>query len=1101
MIRSSTLRAAGLRWILFSALCFSSVVNTFATPLDPPALACEAEAGALSPLEADCIIDSLELKATSAIDPVVPEGFVQAYVLTTGSDLTIIGVNDEPQFTITQKGDYRIHSLVFDPHTLDLEIVEFGQTTALQVLALLEQGGGDICASLDILGAAFHIATCPCEADAGTLKPISEECVNGQRFLVAEEDQAPTVPDGFQVLYVLTSGDELLIQGVSETPEFTVDTTGQFTIHTLVFDPATLDLGIVEFGVTTGFDVNGLLIQGGGDICASLLVAGAEFHVDECPCEADAGTLKPVSEECVNGQRFLVAEEDQAPTVPDGFQVLYVLTSGDELLIQGVSETPEFTVDTTGQFTIHTLVFDPATLDLGIVEFGVTTGFDVNGLLIQGGGDICASLLVAGAEFHVDECPCVAEAGTLNAAGICIEGSLAQIFASPAGNAVVPHDFELIYVLTSGDELVIEAVNEKPEFIVQADRQYRIHTLVYDPETLDLNTIEFGVTTGFDVNGLLIQGGGEICGALDVAGVQFNFGSCDACLAAAGMLAPDSESCLQDSALLTATPSEAPNIPSGFELIYVLTSGDGLVIQDVNISPEFTVTDTGLFTIHTLVYDPNTLDLGVVVPGVTTGFDVNNLLIQGGGEICGALLIEGAVYQVEPCCQTEAGTLEAVTDNCLDGAAELEATEGIAPVIPAGFELIYVLTSGPELVIQDVSNVPVFTVTDTGLFTIHTLVYDPTTLDLTIVEPGVTTGFDVNALLFQGGGSICGSLLVAGAQFHVNPCPCIAEPGTLKADSDNCLDGIARLEAVEDIPPVVPDGYDLLYVLTSGPELLVQDVDTLPAFSVTDTGLFTIHTLVFNPLTFNLRTVEPGNTTGFDVNALLLQGGGEICGSLLVAGAQFQVDACPCSADAGTLKPESDNCLDGESIELIASENDPPVVPEGYEKLFVLTSGTGLVIEAVSSDPLFEVDSAGLFTIHTLVYNPLTLDLSIVEFGLTTGFDVNALLLQGGGTICGALDIAGTSFFVAPCNDLQWENPFPNPATSELTIPIPAEFQGTDLLIRMTDNTGKIVLEQLVNMANRVERLGVGDLASGKFYLTIFKADGELSLARPIIKM
>ncbi len=47
----------------------------------------------------------------------------------------------------------------------------------------------------------------------------------------------------------------------------------------MVYNPDTLDLGIVQIGQTTGFDVNGLLQQGGGDICASLDVQGAVFLV------------------------------------------------------------------------------------------------------------------------------------------------------------------------------------------------------------------------------------------------------------------------------------------------------------------------------------------------------------------------------------------------------------------------------------------------------------------------------------------------------------------------------------------------------------------------------------------------------------------------------------------------------------------------------------------------------------------------------------------------------------------------------------------------------------------------------------------------------
>jgi hypothetical protein len=58
------------------------------------------------------------------------------------------------------------------------------------------------------------------------------------------------------------------------------------------------------------------------------------------------------------------------------------------------------------------------------------------------------------------------------------------------------------------------------------------------------------------------------------------------------------------------------------------------------------------------------------------------------------------------------------------------------------------------------------------------------------------------------------------------------------------------------------------------------------------------------------------------------------------------------------------------------------------------------------------VDQSGLYTIHTLVYDPATLDLSGVQVGVTTGFDVNGLLLQGGGAICASLDVQGAPFIV-----------------------------------------------------------------------------------------
>ena len=243
------------------------------------------------------------------------------------------------------------------------------------------------------------------------------------------------------------------------------------------------------------------------------------------------------------------------------------------------------------------------------------------------------------------------------------------------------------------------------------------------------------------------------------------------CDADAGTLTPtNSEVCLVDGvATISATPNGDAVVPVGFEQVYVQTNGPGLVIENLAAQPSFSLSATGSYTIHTLVYDPVTLDLSLVVPGVTTGIDVNALLVQGGGDICGSLDVAGAAVQVVECCTAEAGTLTAVLDEVelVDGSATLGATPNGDAVVPAGFEVVHVLTEGVGLVIMDVGAAPEFTVSSAGSYTIHTLVYDPATLDLSIVEIGVTTGFDVNALLIQGGGEICGALDVAGAPVQV----------------------------------------------------------------------------------------------------------------------------------------------------------------------------------------------------------------------------------------------------------------------------------------------------------------------------------------------
>ncbi|MCB0771683.1 MAG: T9SS type A sorting domain-containing protein, partial [Flavobacteriales bacterium] len=141
----------------------------------------------------------------------------------------------------------------------------------------------------------------------------------------------------------------------------------------------------------------------------------------------------------------------------------------------------------------------------------------------------------------------------------------------------------------------------------------------------------------------------NICASLDVAGATFNVSACDDdCLADAGSMGPsDFVVCrFGGIATLNGVPAGNAVVPAGYETLYVLTRGFNLVIRDVSSTPQFNVPQLGLYRIHTLVYDPSTLDLSIVVPGQTTGFDVNALLEQGGGEICASLDVQGAPFIV-----------------------------------------------------------------------------------------------------------------------------------------------------------------------------------------------------------------------------------------------------------------------------------------------------------------------------------------------------------------------------------------------------------------------------------------------------------------------
>ncbi|WP_350287972.1 SdrD B-like domain-containing protein, partial [uncultured Croceitalea sp.] len=117
----------------------------------------------------------------------------------------------------------------------------------------------------------------------------------------------------------------------------------------------------------------------------------------------------------------------------------------------------------------------------------------------------------------------------------------------------------------------------------------------------------------------------------------------------AGTIAPDAEEvCLEnDPTVISAIPDGSANVPDGYTLAYVLTSGDNLVVQDLGTEPSFEVSEPGKYTIHTFVY-PNSFDpLSVVTPGVTTGGEVAALLFENGGDaLCASLDVDGAMVMV-----------------------------------------------------------------------------------------------------------------------------------------------------------------------------------------------------------------------------------------------------------------------------------------------------------------------------------------------------------------------------------------------------------------------------------------------------------------------
>ena len=211
------------------------------------------------------------------------------------------------------------------------------------------------------------------------------------------------------------------------------------------------------------------------------------------------------------------------------------------------------------------------------------------------------------------------------------------------GNAQGPSNYPTLYsikVLKNGAQIFEQ--NDIP-----TTRGFTLQTFDFSSNPAFRTNAE--ATFVFLISGYCRIGNGASASVFEIDEIRVNGGCCEETPTCpdpnAGSLTLDVlPLCIDGCITATATPNGDKFIPDGYSEIYVLTSGAGLVIEQVNSAPEFTVCAEGLYTIHTLVYDPATLDLNIVVPGQTTGFDVNSLLIQGGGDICASLDVTGAPF-------------------------------------------------------------------------------------------------------------------------------------------------------------------------------------------------------------------------------------------------------------------------------------------------------------------------------------------------------------------------------------------------------------------------------------------------------------------------
>lgn len=836
-----------------------------------------------------------------------------------------------------------------------------------------------------------------CDANAGSITPtVNSICVEGNfATLTANLDGNQVIPSGYTTTYLLTTGANSVILEFNGSPQFTVSTEGLYTIHTLVFDPSTFDLNTIIFDVTTINDLNIQFEQGGGDICAGLDLIGGDILTEK----AIAIIIFTTNENCddMDGSAS-IGPVSNLFVWPDGF-----------------TGTERFDL-ADGTYSVT------ATQNTGL---GCTTILDVT----------------VGENCGPSSCP-TANAGNLtaDATPVCLDNLSVTISASPDGNAIVPTGFITTYLQAVNGTVV--TVSSFSSFTVFNINDYTIHTLVHDPLTLPASSIIPGTTSIQDVNTQLEQAGGSLCGALDVSG---------AAISVIGCVMP----CMEPQLLNIIKTESNCGQSTGAATVNVVgnTSDYNFSFGGGNISGNsVSGLSAGTWPVTiTDVNDPACFIVENFTIGNADGPDVT--IISTSPTSCNA---SNGTAQLDPAnfdyvwCDGGTGN----TRNGLSGGicpvTVTDPATGCINVIEVDIpvddqlEVSAIINQQPNCNSSD--GVVVISVNFGSNDYTYTWSDDPNidnairnnlsagTYGVTVVDngPNGCVGETTFALLENTTSS--GSITISNPDVLVN-CPGDAngnvqytvnqDPGFIQPPSEQIVDASGNVYSNGSLPVgdyciEVTDGSGCLAIAecfsVSEPDAIVVDISTFATTCTQGGSIILEVTGGDGNYNFNWGDIAGGNnpqnrTDLMAGNYDLVVSDGNGC--IVTVNNINIVDGCSgCQATTGSLTINASPLIfDGiNPVQISASQTSNPNIPPGYSVIYILTTGTGLEVVSTSTMPSFMVNALGSYIIHTLVYDPIVLNPTLY----TNGLDLNADLLQGGGTICAALDVAGASALVIP---------------------------------------------------------------------------------------
>ena len=642
-----------------------------------------------------------------------------------------------------------------------------------------------------------------------------------------------------------------------------------------------------------------------------------------------------------------------------------------------------------------------------------TTGFSkaqyfVYSAVLQIDGGLYYNCQLVASDLHV-----------VGPSSFCIQaGERANLNAAPVTSNQYPSNYKLYYVLIDENGDVIET-KDFPQFEIYSEGTFIISSIIVESDPngfdfVDINSLTEGVNFENWVNGYLTKG---ICLKSSQNSARF---SITPCATLSGRVWYDyGKDGIQD-----------PQDRDMKDIQIYLTDSGSRVLDSVRTSPDGLYKFDHLVTniIYRLQFNfPKDF---VASPKDASGFEYNDSDIDGAGwsdliPLTGkdSIVIDAGMSLN---CTALAGTLQKLPlqKDCYSGNSLLiESSPANSAVIPAGFSIKYILTHGPNFIIEDYSNSPQFYVNQIGTFSIYALVLNENPTDYNYInlnsriQKGTTTLVGFSSPLRSE--NICHAITSRSVNHFIYDCVNI--------------EGLVWYDKNKDGSQANENGVlgTKVYLLRSNGTLLDSTATTGDGryrfSSITPSIDYKIKILVDTPYIFTLQDATGSEADDSDVD----QSGLSRVYSL-IPGTTQQSDAgilFPCSVLAAPIEYrfQSNTCLRPSGVDLRSRVVGNHSYNNKFQVLYLLSNKETDVILQTSVIPDFRVYDSGMYEVWGLIIpnssHPEYEDFSFLIQGKTKIDEIRSFLNKT--NICHSWTPNTVSFNVMACDRIAgsiWED-------------------------------------------------------------------------------